>query len=197
MQTRADLASRLNEVLKKFDSVETLINGLKEICIKESWYWGDKRISNKLNNIFIENKGILPYLLMRYENALRDKETKTRGYNFAIENIKNPQIEHIAPQTKIIEESGKRKASEYCEYDKEFLENYLNCIGNLLLIAGSHNASIGNEPFNKKLESYEISPLKQLREIKNFKTKDIWDKEAIKKRHKILENFVLETWNFK
>ena len=196
VQTRADLASRLNSVLKNFSSVDDLVNGLKQIYIVEYWYWGNDAISDKLNNIYIENKGIVPYLLMRYEKALRDKETESSGYKFELKDIKNPQIEHIAPQTETIEKSGKRQANGYCRYDKDFVDNcYMDCIGNLLLIAGSHNASIGNEPFDKKLESYKS--LSQQREIKTFIGKSgIWDKEAINKRHEKLENFVLKTWSF-
>lgn len=202
----ADLASRLNSVIKDFDSISNLVNGLKNVCGEEEWYWGDNEIINNSLVIAYRNyekeqdkkKSALPYLLMRYENALRSKDAKNRGYNFELKNIEKPQIEHIAPQTETIDKSGKRKASGYCNYDKEFDELYINCIGNLLLIAGSHNASIGNEPFNKKLESYETSPLAQHREVKNFVVnKGIWDKDAIDKRHEVLENFVLETWSFK
>lgn len=202
----ADLASRLNSVIKDFDSISNLVNGLKNICGEEEWYWGDNEIINNSLVIAYRNyekeqdkkKSALPYLLMRYENALRSKDAKNRGYNFELKNIEKPQIEHIAPQTETIDKSGKRKASGYCNYDKEFDELYINCIGNLLLIAGSHNASIGNEPFNKKLESYETSPLAQHREVKNFVVnKGMWDKDAIDKRHAELEKFVLETWSFK
>lgn len=201
----ADLASRLNSVIKDFDSISNLVNGLKNVCGEEEWYWGDNEIINNSLVIAYRNyekeqdkkKSALPYLLMRYENALRSKDAKNRGYNFELKNIEKPQIEHIAPQTETIDKSGKRKASGYCNYDKEFDELYINCIGNLLLIAGSHNASIGNEPFNKKLESYKNSKLSQQREIKDFVKKDIWDKDAINKRRKKLENFVLETWSFK
>ena len=197
VQTKADLASRLHKVLKNFDSAETLTEGLKKICEDEHWYWGDGRMSEKLDNIYAENKGILPYLFMRYENFLSDKSAKTRGYNFELKNVEKPQIEHIAPQTETIEKSGKKRASGYCQYDKEFFDNlYMNCIGNLVLISGSHNASIGNEPFNKKLESYEKSKLSQQREIKDFVKKDIWDKDAIDERRKKLKQFVLETWSF-
>lgn len=201
----ADLASRLNSVIKDFDSISNLVNGLKNICGEEEWYWGDNEIINNSLVIAYRNyekeqdkkKSALPYLLMRYENALRSKDAKNRGYNFELKNIEKPQIEHIAPQTETIDKSGKRKASGYCNYDKEFDELYINCIGNLLLIAGSHNASIGNEPFNKKLESYETSPLAQHREVKNFVVnKGMWDKDAIDKRHAELEKFVLETWSF-
>ena len=201
----ADLASRLNSVIKDFDSISNLVNGLKNVYGEEEWYWGDNEIINNSLVIAYRNyekeqdkkKSALPYLLMRYENALRSKDAKNRGYNFELKNIEKPQIEHIAPQTETIDKSGKRKASGYCNYDKEFDELYINCIGNLLLIAGSHNASIGNEPFNKKLESYETSPLAQHREVKNFVVnKGMWDKDAIDKRHAELEKFVLETWSF-
>lgn len=202
----ADLASRLNSVIKDFDSISNLVNGLKKVCGEEEWYWGNNEIINNSLVIAYRNyekdqdkkKSALPYLLMCYENALRSKDAKTSGYKFTLEDIESLQIEHIAPQTETIDKSGKRKASGYCNYDKEFDELYINCIGNLLLIAGSHNASIGNEPFNKKLESYETSPLAQHREVKNFVVnKGMWDKDAIDKRHEVLENFVLETWSFK
>ena len=67
-----------------------------------------------------------------------------------------------------------------------------------MLIAGAHNISIGNKPFETKLKSYEISPLAQHREIKSFVVnKGIWDKDPIDARHEALEKFVLETWSFK
>lgn len=199
VQTRADLATRLNSVLKDFDSIDSLIDGLRKIYINEPWYWGDGIIKNKVNNIFAENKRIIAYLLMRYENHLRSKNAQSRGYKFELKDIENPQIEHIAPQTETIKESGKDKASGYCDYDDDFDKGfYMNGIGNLLLIAGSHNASIGNEAFEKKLKSYENSPLIQQREVKDFIVNaGMWDKEAIKKRCEKLEQFVLDIWNLK
>ena len=41
-----------------------------------------------------------------------------------------------------------------------FLEKKLNCIGNLMLISGSHNASIGNKPFEEKLGSVSYTHLR-------------------------------------
>ncbi len=198
VQTRADLATRLNNILKDFDSVDSLIDGLRKIYTNEPWYWGDGIMQNKINNIFAENKGIIAYLLMRYEKYLRSEDTRSR-YKFELKDIENPQIEHIAPQTETIKESGKDMASGYCEYDDKFNKGfYMNCIGNLLLIAGSHNASIGNKPFEEKLKSYENSPLKQQREVKDFIVNaGMWDKEAIDERYSKIEQFVLDTWSFK
>lgn len=202
----ASLSSRLDKVLKAFESIDTLVSGLKEVCSADEWYWSDNEITNSsLNEIYRnydkerdKNKSALPYLLMRYENHLRSKNAQDRGYKFELKDIENPEIEHIAPQTETIKESGKDKASGYCEYDEEFNECFMNSIGNLLLIAGSHNASIGNEAFEKKLKSYENSPLIQQREVKNFIVNaGMWDKEAIDERHSEIEQFVLDTWSFK
>lgn len=202
VKTRADLASRLNEVLK-FESIESLIDGLKELCSGEEgewWkYWRDEAVQNALVRIYIENKNILPYLFMRYENYLRSRKTTTKGQPFRLSDIPNPQREHIAPQT----EKDEKVASGYDEYDNEFKEFYLHCIGNLALISQPQNGYNGNKPFAEKLESYkEQGLLRQLTEIENFASKDDngrwkWDKEAINKRHKELEKFVLETWSFK
>jgi len=84
---------------------------------------------------------------------------------------------------------------------EDFKTDYLNCLGNLMLISGSHNSSIGNKPFKKKLKSYNENPLlNQQGEIKSFISgtddKPIWDVEAINKRHKILHKFAVNTWNF-
>lgn len=189
IKTRADLASRLNPVIKDFKDLESLIKGLKDICSDEQWYWRDENLENSLLYIFEENKNILPYLFMRYERALR-KDAKDKGYKF---ETQEPEIEHIAPQT----ESGEKRASGYDRYDEDFRNEYLHCIGNLVLISSSHNKSIGNKPFTEKLESYEKSPLLQQREIAAFVDDDKWDKAAIDKRHEALEKFVLDTWSFK
>ena len=70
-----------------------------------------------------------------------------------------------------------------------------------MLISGSHNASIGNKPFNEKLSTYKRNPLlNQQAEIVTFvKDEDdqpVWKSEAIDERHlKILE-FALNNWSF-
>ena len=77
------------------------------------------------------------------------------------DKIEDAQLEHIAPQT----ESGESEAG-YDEYDEEFRPEYLNCLGNYLLISRSHNISIGNKPFAVKIESYNgPTSLAQQREI--------------------------------
>lgn len=191
VKTGATLATRLDRVLKTFDSVEKLEAGIKNICDKE-WYWTDEKVKEALSPQQYTLEKIAPYIFMRYEKALRNKNAKTKGYTFGLEDIKEPQIEHIAPQT----ENDEKVASGYCEYDEDFYDDcYLNCIGNLMLIAQSHNISIGNNPFTDKLQSYEKSPMAQHREIKEFANGEIWDKDSINDRHEKLVEFILETWS--
>lgn len=191
MKTAAKLEPRLDKVLKAFDSVEKLEAGIKNVCDKE-WYWTDKNVESALSPYEHKLEKIVPYIFMRYEKALRKTSSRTKGYIFTLNEIKDPQIEHIAPQT----ENNEKVASGYCEYDKEFYDNcYLHCIGNLMLIAGSHNISIGNNPFKDKLQSYQNPPMLQHREIKDFANSEIWDKDSINKRHEKLKEFILETWS--
>ena len=103
-------------------------------------------------------------------------------------NIAEPELEHIAPQTK-----NEKVASGYCSYDEEFLEQYLNCLGNFLLVSKKHNGSIGNIPFSDKRETYTY--LEQQREIQSMtEGKRKWTKSLIKSRKEKLINFILETF---
>lgn len=202
-QTRANLSSRLNGVLKKFKEkkdVENLKNSLKEIC--KNQYWSDKKLfgaddedeNSLLRSIYKEkrNRDIARYILMRYENYLRKDDAKTRGYRVTKDSIENRELEHIAPQT----EKGEKAKSGYETYNDHFREMYVDCIGNLLLIPQSQNSSLKNIPFKDKLKSYKESPLLQQKEISKF-AKDKWDKKAIDKRYNKLMQFIKDTWSFK
>ena len=140
---------------------------------------------------------VVNYFLWRYENFLQNK-----GYSIQKFSIENEQIEHISPKqpNNGVVENG-YDVDENKQYDEEFITEYLNCIGNLMLISGSHNASIGNIQFNKKLESYNKNPLlNQQSEIKKFSKIEngipIWKKESIDERHEKIVKFGLETWSF-
>lgn len=196
VSTRAKIRDKLNSALKNFDSVENLESGIKYVCDNE-WYWNDDNIIKALEPEKHTLDEIARYIFMRYENALRSKTARTKGYKFTLDEIKKPQdnknppIEHIAPQT----ENGEKVASGYCKYDEKFMKSYLNCIGNLMLIAQPHNISIGNKPFADKLQSYQNSPMLQHREIKEFASGEVWDKDSIDNRHETLVEFILKTWS--
>ncbi|CCB79829.1 RloF, putative [Helicobacter bizzozeronii CIII-1] len=189
ISTRADLRTRLQGVLQNFTDADFLTQSIKNICENE-YYWTDEDVKNALAPEQYEDRwrknAII--ILARYENHLRGQHARTKGY---VTDLDKPQIEHIAPQ----KENNEKLKGGYCAYDDDFYQqHYLNCIGNLLLIDGTHNVSIGNRAFSEKLESYKNSPLSQQREIKNF-AQDRWDKQAIKSRHVKIVEFVLATWS--
>lgn len=77
----------------------------------------------------------------------------------------------------------------YSEYDEEFRNQYVDCLGNYLLLSKSHNCSVGNRPFAEKRASY--NHLAQQREIQDMTPDGVWDKEKIAFRKEKLIKFIL------
>jgi len=197
INSRANIQERLNKILLDFEGdVDKLKEDIKN-KLNETWYWGDDNTENYLNANLYGSK-ILNYLLWRYENHIQNK-----GYNINNFKIENEQIEHISPQNPTNGEPIETgyDVDENNEYSDEFKSKYLNCVGNLMLISGSHNASIGNKPFKDKLQTYNTNPwLNQQAEIKDFaiieNNKDVWKSESIDKRQEIILNFAIKTWSY-
>ena len=197
INSRANIQERLNLILLSFngdlpDLLENVHNKLNE-----SWYWGDSNTKNYLNGSMYGNN-VLNYMLWRYENYIQNK-----GYSIRIFSIENEQIEHISPQNPTngepIETGYEVDANN--QYSDEFTAQKLNSMGNLMLISGSHNASIGNKPFSEKLATYNTNPrLNQQAEIIKFaKTENdlpIWKSESIDERQAKLLIFAIENWSF-
>jgi uncharacterized protein with ParB-like and HNH nuclease domain len=197
VNSRADIISRLNEILLGFKGDLDLLSKALKWKLNESGYWSDQRTINALNESMYQNS-VLNYLLWSYEAHIQG-----RGYVVGKMKLSNEQIEHISPQVPPNEEviaSGYESDKEN-GYSDEFIDEYLNCLGNLMLISGSHNSTIGNKPFSKKLKSYNENPLlNQQAEIKIFMSgtdsNPKWDRKAIDKRHDAIHKFAIETWNF-
>ena len=197
VNSRADIISRINEILVNYDgNLETLKKNFKT-KFNDAWYWGDRKIKEVLNGYMYENS-VLHYLLWKYEDFIQNA-----GYHLGNCKIDNESIEHISPKTPtngILIASG-YEVDKNNKYDEDFIISYLNCIGNLMLISGSHNSSIGNKPFKDKLNSYNKNPLlNQQAEIKVFIDDKLqnpkWDRKAIDKRHEKIVNFALNNWSF-
>ena len=196
INSRADLISRINEVLNNFNG------DLKSLCdqfenkFNDSWYWSTERVEEYLNGHMFGNS-TLHYILWKYEDSIQYKHYKIKKIK-----IINEQIEHISPQTPPDESpiaTGYQIKKNH-QYNNSFIREYLNCIGNLLLISDSHNSSIGNIAFSKKLHSYIKNPLiKQQAEIVEYisgtKNNPKWDKIAIDKRHEKIVDFSLKKWD--
>lgn len=205
---RAEIESRLNGYLVNFksaDDIDKNINGIIESLKNNDWwrYWSDKEMVAYLNGYFYKNR-VDNYLLWKYELFISNENyPKPHKISF-IDLIRNESIEHIAPKTST---NGDPVANGYGIYEnKEKPEEgivsgeWLNRLGNLMLISQSHNSSIGNKPFREKLASYgRDNLLNQQKEIgEKFvsdKSNPIWDKQAIEKRQFEIIKAANEIWN--
>lgn len=196
ISTKAEINSRLKDVLISFKGD---LNDLKEALdtkLEETHYWSKARMENALNGWMYDNP-VLNYLLWEYENSLQRK-----GYSVSPTEIDNEQIEHISPQNPT---NGDPIATGYevdsnNKYTEEYIRTRINCLGNLMLIGGSHNASIGNKPFTDKYNTFVTNnALSQHTELKNFLTSGVieWKNEQIEKRLKKLVEYAMKRWDFK
>lgn len=196
VNSRADIRGRLNDLIRNFTGNVTQLK--QDMCTKmnEAYYWGDKKILEVLNGDMYRN-GVIKYFLWEYEQSLQQK-----GYTITGQiKIEDESIEHISPR----HEDTEKPCSGYevdnnGEYSLSFRENYINKLGNLMLISRSHNSSIGNKPFKEKLSSYNRLPLLlQQAQIKDYiqdQIQPVWKSTEIDKRHKNMIQFALVRWAF-
>ncbi|MCD8411943.1 DUF262 domain-containing protein [Tenacibaculum finnmarkense genomovar finnmarkense] len=186
--TRADITSRINDVYQNFTlenpSITTIIDRIQWMKTTEDWwwaYWNNTELKRSLQGGI--NHKTSKFLLWKYENNLESKGKN--GYTpTRFDKIINPELEHIAPQTENPEKG-------YDTYDETFINEYLNCLGNYLLLSKSHNCSEGNKPFIEKRDSYKHS--EQQREIQEItKEKSLWTKENIQYRKDKITSFLME-----
>lgn len=205
---RAEIESRLNFFLVGFKTIDHLNKYITEMAshIENNGYWGywnNNSMLSYLNSGFFYKKRVDNYVLWKYEMFLCDKDHPLPHKVSFDDLIGNESIEHIAPQT---ETNGDAIANGYGTYnDKETPDSgivsgeWLNCLGNLVLISRRHNSSIGNKAFSTKLESYgKENLLNQQKEIGTFvtdATNPIWDRAAIEKRHEKIKKAALEIWS--
>lgn len=188
--TRADITSRLNDVYKKFTSEYSDIKPIYERVVwmkntdDDSWwwaYWNNHKFAKAIQGNV--NHSIAKFLLWKYENHLESNGKS--GYKpTRFDKIKSPELEHIAPQTENPE-------AGYDNYDSDFINHYVDCLGNFLLLSKSHNCSVGNKPFLDKRDSYKH--LEQQREIQRMTEENLtWTKEHIQERKDKIVKFLID-----
>lgn len=195
--TRADIYSRINLIMQNYEGDnDSLKHEINEKFNKE-YHWSYKRMRDEIRGGYMYQNPAIKYTLWEYEKHIQNK-----GYAIKNISIKKESIEHISPQTPTDESESLESGYEVTKdnvYEETFIEKYLNCIGNLMIISQSHNSSIGNRPFKEKLKSYNSNPLlNQQAEIKEFliKGRQEWKKESIKCRRDVIVKFVLDNWDF-
>lgn len=178
--TRADITSRINGVFEKFTEnnkdILPIIERIEWMKTTTDWwwaYWNNERLNESLQGGI--NHSVAKYLLWKYEIHL--EQQGKAGYSpTRFDRIISPELEHIAPTTE-----PENKPHGYDNYDEEFVNQYLNCLGNYLLLSKSHNCAVSNIPLSKKLATYTHN--EQQREVRSLVPENgIWSKEIIQKR---------------
>lgn len=190
--TKAHLEDRVKDVFSKFTKeskgIESIIERIEYLKTTQDYWWNhwsNEKLKESISGGM--NHDLAKLLLWKYENNLILEGDK-HGYGFfSYDKINKPELEHIAPQTPT---NGEPIAAGYCAYDEDFKNNFLNCLGNYLLISKSHNSSIGNVPFKDKFESYTY--LVQQREVQEIsKERMTWGKDEITKRKEKITKFIM------
>ncbi|MGI9257064.1 MAG: DUF262 domain-containing protein [Salinispira sp.] len=193
IRTKADLRTRINDVFQNFTEVNKSIvpiieriESLKK-ADDESWWWAHWNNTKLGKNIA---GGIHPpvakYLLWKYENYLEGQGKK--GYMPSrFNSIVKPEREHIAPRTE-----PKEKNHGYPKYTDTFKNEYIDCLGNYLLVSKSHNCAVGNKPFQEKLKTYTHNA--QQREVRELGKDGKWTRALIIERRKKIAAFILKTF---
>ena len=184
--TRASLESRLNECFQQMEnSAMSVVNHIQGMKTRNDWYgyWNNDELLRTLNTWMYH--GVAKHLLWKYENHLI--QSGKAGYKLLrFDDIEQPHLEHIAPQKENTEEDN-----GYCPYDEEFRNQYLECLGNYLLLSGSHNISLSNGRFQIKRESYKH--LQQQLEVQRMTEQDqLWEKDKIRQRHSKIVDYLMQ-----
>lgn len=184
--TRANLLWRLNECYQKMgSSAQNVVSHIQWLKNRNDWwgYWNNDELLHALN--LGMNHNTAKILLWKYENHLIQRGKA--GYKpLRYDDIEQPHLEHIAPQTENTEEDN-----GYCKYDEDFFSRYLECLGNYLLLSSSHNMSLSNGRFQIKRDSYKH--LHQQLEVQEMTEQDqLWDKEKIRRRHLKIVDYLMK-----
>ena len=175
--TSTERIKNMNEILKEIEkegqTVDNLLNNKKLFGINK------ENFENALNRKDFYKKKYAKYILLKYDFL--------KSSNLAyISEYKNISIEHILPQT------PKENSQWKNDFTESEIEDLKHNLGNLILINGKKNTSLGNSDFLTKKEDY----LKGLIDIfpsgKVFLQETEWKPQSIKDRQKEMIDTLLK-----
>jgi len=189
--TRADITSRINHVFENFTEskkdIRPIIDRIDWMKTTSEWwwaYWNNEKLEESLKGGI--NHGIAKYLLWKYENHLKSRG-KTGYKPIRFDQIESPELEHIAPT-----KEPEKKPHGYDVYDEEFVNQYLNCLGNYLLLSKSLNASIHNDPFPKKHKDYvHLEQQSEIQKLVPDPVSGVWSRKIIQDRKEKIVRFII------
>lgn len=175
--TSTERIKNMNEILKEIEkegqTVDNLLNNKKLFEINK------ENFENALNRKDFYKKKYAKYILLKYDFL----KSSNSAY---ISEYKNISIEHILPQT------PKEDSQWKSDFTEDEIDDLKHNLGNLILINGKKNTSLGNSDFLTKKKDY----LKGLIDIfpsgKVFLQETEWKPQSIKDRQKEMIDTLLK-----
>ena len=157
----------MNEILKEIEKEGQTVDGL--LNNDELFKINKENLENALNRNDFYRKKYARYILLKYE-FLKSSNTAL------ISNYKNISIEHILPQ------NPNENSQWRNDFTKDEIEDLKHNLGNLILINGKKNASLGNLDFAEKKEKYFKERIDIFPSGKIFLQQSEWKPQSIKNR---------------
>ena len=157
----------MNEILKEIEKEGQTVDGL--LNNDELFKINEENLENALNRNDFYRKKYARYILLKYE-FLKSSNTAL------ISNYKNISIEHILPQ------NPNENSQWRNDFIKDEIEDLKHNLGNLILINGKKNASLGNLDFTEKKEKYFKERIDIFPSGKIFLQQSEWKPQSIKNR---------------
>jgi uncharacterized protein with ParB-like and HNH nuclease domain len=184
---RSNAESQINNSLRNNTSQNEIVN-LPKVITRDNWWNINERAKESLSSKYIYHSignNILKFILFSYENSLRQKKGfPLLGFKeyFAEDEREKLSIEHITAQK-----------TKGLVFDKEFEDNYLHNIGNLVIDCKASNSSKGNKNTENKMDAYQTAPIMSQNELDS--TDCNWQnlanvKQYIDKREITLKEFI-------
>jgi len=165
----------------KFDLIK---QKLKEILLKYAY---DEKLKTSLESsqFYLEKSSRdIRYILYEYDKHLREIVKEPLPLDLTQILSTGYDVEHIWAK-----DAAKLNLNES---ELKVHQANVHRLGNLTIASESWNRSWGNDPFSNKKNKYRESAFRVQKELTNF---NIWEKEQIDTRQKILVNFILNRWS--
>ncbi|MBU1397687.1 MAG: HNH endonuclease family protein [Proteobacteria bacterium] len=171
--------SLLSKIINEPDKAKAF----KDQILKEDLWVSNQEFEDAFINKALYNQRELEFVRLVLQEI--DKKMQSHGQLPDYSSINT--VEHVMPQ--ILDDEWKIYLGD--EASDLNLERIKNSIGNLCLISRAANSFVGQDPFEKKKNSYtDVSAL--TRDLKGRSEK--WNMQAMKKRSKDLVEKALEIW---
>lgn len=163
------------EIYIKKPSIEIILKTLQ-----------DKMKSDEIVKLELKSRKItksehprIRYILRRIYDFENSSEIKVNG------DTQYVNLEHILPQTPKPDSKWRDTFSE------DIIEDYIYNIGNLTLLLGKKNTSLGNKEYSEKRVGLQKSDIKQNKQIAENEN---WTRKEIENRVQKLEDTYVEIW---